>query len=302
MTQTSISIVIAVWRKTDALEACLRALAPQLDDAVEVLIVSSASLDGILDAYPHFRHLTAPKNRLVPQLWGMAMAAARNELVAITTAQFIPASDWIQQIRQGFSAPDIQGIGGTIEPPVGRPLVDWAIYFQRYSTYLGWNAPRTSPDLPGDNAAYRRSALQQHPQFFDIGFWEPEFHRLVMADGGILSWWPQMRVRQQGGFGLGRFMRQRFSHAVRFGRSRAAGRGAAYRLAAAVLSPLVPIIFGTKITRRVLRHKQHVAMFLASAPLLACFLMVWAMGEMLGYLSTAPKSQPSLFSRNGVSA
>jgi hypothetical protein len=301
MTPPTLSIVVAVWRRTDAVEECLRALDAQREQGVEVLIVSCAPADPLAAGYPQFRWLRAPRSWLVPQLWGMGMATARCEAVAITTAQFVPSSDWARQIRHAFAHSDASGIGGAIEPPRGHSLVDWAIYFQRYSTYLAWDAPRPTTDLPGDNAAYRRSALLRHPEFFDDGFWEPEFHRLVFADGGTLAWRPEIRVRQGGGFGFWRFVRQRFCHAMRFGRSRAAGRGLLFRLAGAGLSPLIPLIYGGKIVARVHRAGRDVGRFWAASPLLACFLLTWALGEAFGYLWPPPRAEPSLFEGKGLS-
>jgi hypothetical protein len=302
MMPPTLSIVVAVWWRPDSLEECLRALSPQIKAGVEVLVVTSAVTEFLEKQYSQFRWLRAPKSWLVPQLWGMGMAAARCDTVAITTAQFIPSPDWVHQIREAFAQSDATGIGGPIDPPRGQSLVDWAIYFQRYSTYLGWETPRASSDLPGDNAAYRRSALLRHPEFFDEGFWEPEFHRLVFADGGTLTWHPAMRVRQGGGFGFWRFIRQRFCHAMRFGRSRAVGRGLLYRLAGAGLSPLIPLIFGGKIVKRVLRARRDVGRFWAASPLLVCFLLTWAVGEALGYLWPPSKAEQSLFEGKGLSA
>ncbi len=307
MSDPTLSIVVAVWRRADALEACLRTLAEQVHQAgagVEVLIVSTLGANGLGAGDPRFRWLTAPPGWLVPRLWGMGMAAARHEIVAITTAQFVPEPDWVARIRRNFAQSPAIGIGGPIEPPRGRGwrgIVDWAIYFQRYSTYLGWDQPRATTDLPGDNAAYRRSALLRHPQFFDEGFWEPEFHRRILDEGGALAWRPDVRVRQGGGFGMWRFMRQRFCHAMRFGRSRAAGRGLGFRLAAAGLSPLIPLIFGGKIVARVFRARKDIGPFVIASPLLALFLIVWALGEACGYLRPAPRREPSLFERKGVS-
>ena len=116
--------------------------------------------------------------------------------VAITTSHFIADPTWLKVIGERLSQlPDASGIGGRIDPPTSSNLVDWATYFQRYSAYLHLGKEQQVQDLAGDNAAYRHCDLVRYPQFFDAGFWEPDFHKLVLAEGKKLIFVPDMAMR-----------------------------------------------------------------------------------------------------------
>jgi GT2 family glycosyltransferase len=285
---STISIVVAAWRDTAGLAECLESLAAQRADSTEVLVICSAPpgepVQALQRRHAWARWFPAPAHGLIPHLWAIGMRAAANDVVAITTAHFRPAADWVEQIRQAFARHSAAGVGGRIDPPRGGRLVDWATYFQRYNAYLHLDREQPVGDIAGDNAAYRRAELLRHPQCFTEGFWEPDFHRLLLNEGKTLLFIPSMRITQTTSFGFRRFLRQRFVHAIQFGQARMRGRGWGYRLAGLLASPLIPLLFGAKIARRVLASGRDIGAFMLSLPILGCFLMAWGAGEACGYL------------------
>ena len=235
--------------------------------------------------YPWMRWVEASGAELLtPHLWGIGMREARGDVVAITTSHFVPASTWLAVIKDRFSRLEAAGIGGRIDPPSSSNLVDWATYFQRYSAYLEMSGEQEVRDIAGDNAAYRRSDLLRHPQFFQEGFWEPDFHKLVLKEGKRLVFVPEMVVRMQNSFGFWPFIGQRFHHAIQFGQARMRGKGLGVRLLGVCALPLIPPLFMTKILMRVWRGRRYRGAFFASLPVLGCFLTAWALGEVLGYV------------------
>jgi hypothetical protein len=290
---------------------CLEALRPQRDAAAEYHVVATLPAPADLSArFPWVIWNRAAPDCLIPHLWGLGMARSRGSIIAITTAHFAPAADWIQRIRSAHARRPSWAIGGRIDPPHGGGAVSWAIYFLRYSTYLRYQQEQMVPDVAGDNASYKRVALATFPALRE-GFWEQELHRRLWAEGKGPFFDPAVRVTQRQAFGFWAFLRQRYRHGKQFGRARAQGWSAVHRLAAGIASPLIPVLFMGKIVFRVFRSGQFLVPFVAALPALLCFLLAWSAGEGCGYLFTArpgsaqprqPGSDPFSTSQSPASA
>lgn len=282
-----LSIVVAVWKDRAGLERCVAAFLAQLDDACELIVAAGVELPAaILD--PRVRWLRLPEALLIPELWSRGMELAKGRHVAITTAHFEPAPDWVCAVRAAHARLDAAGIGGPIDAPRGGSAKDWATYFLRYSNTFHLIGERTVRDIPGDNASYDTAALRRYWGAIRHGFWEPDFHRLVLAEGRTLAWVPAMRVAQRASYPFGAFCRQRLLHGREFGSSRVRGKGAGERLVRLFLSPLIPLVFLTKIAGCVAKSRRDLGAFVYSLPLLVAFVVVWALGEAWGYLAPIP--------------
>lgn len=290
MSSPSVSVVVAAWRDSAGLEACLQALAGQRDQTLEVLVPGNGEApEEILVRFPWARWLAAPAGDLTPRLWARGIAAARGDLVALTTAHFVAAPDWIERLRAACVAhPEAAGVGGRIEPPRGGSLVDWATYFQRYGGYLALDAPGPVPDIAADNACYDGRALAAHAAELPDGFWEPEFHRLVLAEGRSLRFEPRARVTMARSFGLSRFCGQRLHHGHRYGADRMAAASLSRRLLGLLSAPLIPAVLLVRLVRRSLAAGRHRGAFAACLPVLVLFILCWSLGEAWGYLTPRP--------------
>ena len=253
--ESSLSVVIAAWPDTRGLYQCLSALEPQVDGKIEVLVVSSAPKpQGFSPPPPWLRWQEAPPGLLIPHLWSLGMKAARGDVIAITTTCFTPANDWLQQIREAHTCSESAGVGGPIDPPTNWSTVDWATYFLRYSNYFHYDHEHSVADIAGDNASYKRDSLDTHWESVRDGFWEPDFHRLLLAEGKTLTFNPQMRVRQRHSLGFFCFLHQRLRHGRQFGQARMRGRGLARRALGVASAPLIPAVFLAKITAKFYLH------------------------------------------------
>lgn len=293
MPRPDLSVVVAAWPDDRGLADCLAALAPQLGDGTEVLVVAAGDpAERPAGWPPQARRLAG--NGLIPDLWAAGIGEARGGVVAITTAHFRPAPDWVGAVRAAHARLESPAIGGAIDPPRGGSLVDWATYFLRYSAYLGYGREQDVPDVAGDNASYKRGALEAHPDLVRNGFWELDLHRRLRAEGRRVTFDPAVRVTQRHSFGFRRFMAQRFEHGRQFGGNRFPGRPLPVRLAAAAAAPLIPAVFLAKIVRRVVRGRRYYGPFLAALPVMLCFLLAWSLGEAVGYLRPRrPAAEPS---------
>ena len=285
MAEPSLSVVVAAWEDDAGLVECLESLAAQHEDGTEVIVVSSAPCAAALkDRFAGVAWVEAARDLSVPALWRLGMERAGKDVVALTTAHFTPAADWVPVIRRSHSRLESPAIGGPIEPPEDGGVVAWATYFLRYSAYVPGAREESRQDLAGDNASYKRAAVLSAPDLLRDGFWEQEFHRRLLRAGATLTFVPQMRVRQSGSFGFRPFLLQRFQHGRRFGLTRLRDRGPWTRALYVAASPLVPAIVLAKVTARVVGNGKHLGRFVAALPVLACFVVAWAAGEAAGYL------------------
>jgi hypothetical protein len=280
-------VVIAAWPDLKGLANCLDSLGVQGDTATEILVVSGAPLPTEMRVrFPWMRWLQSSPSMLVPNLWSIGMDSSRGRIVAITTARFVPARDWLKNICESHRRLASAGIGGTIDPPCGHSAKDWAIYFLRYSAYLNYTREQIVPEIAGDNASYKRDSLVAHRDTIAEGFWEPDFHRLLRAEGKTLSFVPTIRVRQGASSGIGCFCIQRFQHGRHFGHMRLRGSSAPMRIVRVVTSPLIPAVLLTRIFARVVASRRYFDRLLFSFPLLFVFVVAWTLGEVFGYCTS----------------
>lgn len=292
MPEPTLSVVIASWPNARGLDKCLESLRPQRETADEVFVVGSeAPARELVERFPWVCWLIADPNQLVPHLWAQGIGRARGDVIAITTGQFIPAADWLRVIRESHTRLASPAIGGGIDPARGGSAVAWAGYFIRYSAYAGLDREEALTDLAGDNASYKRRALEAHPECVNDGFWEQTFHRVLLREGATLSFVPQMRVALNWPFGFRDFLRQRFRHGRQFGADRVRERGGGYRFLAIAGSPLVPLILLSKLVGRIVRSRRDLVPLAMALPCLACFSVAWAFGEGLGYLAPSSASE-----------
>lgn len=276
----SLSVVIGARSEDDPTE-CLDALAGQIDDSVEVILVSDTPRDSV--RRPWVQEVVRPGG-LVPQLWASGIERTSGRLIGLLAATSVPESDWVALIRTVHAAGDAAIVGGAIEPGPDFTPVDWAVYFCRYSPYMRPLSATGSLEVPGDNASYEGELLRGYGDTFRDGFWEPFVHAALRADGHTQSFCPQRGVRVTSGASARGFRRQRFAHGQSHGRSRADGVPR-WRTALGVAStPLVPLVMTARAARTVAAKGRRLGRFIAVLPLVVWFYGWWAAGEMIGRL------------------
>jgi hypothetical protein len=284
MREPDLSIIVAAWPDLAGLEESLAALAPQRDSASEILVASPAAPDPELETrFPWVQWVETDADCLIPHLWARGMARAHGAILAITTSHFTAAPDWIPALREAHGRLEAPAIGGPMEPPRAGRAVDWATYFLRYSSFLAYTREQAVADIAGDNASYKRAALEAHADALRDGFWELDLHRHLRAEGKSIVFVPEIRLTQRRSFGFLCFLGQRFHHGQQFGRTRLQGRSLLARALAMAASPLIPLVFLGKIIGRVARSGRDWGPFLWALPVLISFLLAWSLGEAWGY-------------------
>ncbi len=282
-----LSIVIASHNACSSVGQCLAILESQRNGREVEIIVVDNSTDGteeiVTERFPRVKLIRSPESNFIPVLWEIGINQSSGEIIAITTAHFIPQKDWTDEILKAHDSKFV-GIGGAIENDEEAGLVEWAIYFCRYSAYMLPFSEAPVKDLAGDNASYKRWALDYCKDVRLNGFWEPFVHAELLKNGLELRLTPTIVVHHKKSFSLLGFMKQRFWHGRQFGSARASSLSGIWRIVYIVLSPLIPFVFLSRITRRVLTKRRRIGKLLLSLPILMLFLLSWSAGELTGYL------------------
>jgi hypothetical protein len=278
--EPTVSVVIGS-NAPQALEACLAALEPQRDGAEILVYEGEAAPRELQDRFPWARFVER-RDALVPELWRDGINASTGEIVALTIAQMIPAENWLDSIRSGQAAFDV--IGGAIEPGSDLRLVDWGEYFCRYGRDMLPFPGRDTIDLPGDNAAYKRTLLDQTSDLFREGFWEPVVHRRLKDEGIVLWQDPKILVRQGRSAGWRAFAAQRLRHGRAYGHQRSVEFTTGRTLLGIAASPLIPFVMTARVLQQVFRKRRHRLRAVGALPVILSFNAAWAVAEARGYV------------------
>lgn len=289
-TQPSLSVVIASQNARASVRECLNSLEKQRGRREFEIILVDNSTDGTAEIigsqFPHLKLIKSPDAALIPELWETGIRNSDGAIIATTTTHFIPREDWVEQILRAHDSSDV-GIGGAIENDSAAGLTDWAVYFCRYSPFMLPFSAGTVGDMAADNASYKREALELVQHAWRHGFWEAMIHAEFRRAGLRLLLDPAIVVCHKKSFTLSGFVVQRYRHGKQFGGARAAKMTFPRRLVYVVLSPLIPLLFLTRIARRVATKRRHIGNFLLSLPILMLFILSWSLGELSGYLLPA---------------
>jgi hypothetical protein len=273
-------VVIGSHAGEGALASCLSALEPQRDGA-EVIVCEAAPASQALRERFSWAAFVAAPGSLVPELWGEGIRRSRGAIVALTNSTMVPAGDWLETLHEEHALHDV--VAGAIEPDERLRVRDWGEYLCRYAQDMLPFEARETPDLPGDNASYKRELLERTSDLYEDGFWEPVVHRRLAAEGASLWHSPRLVVRQARSAGARAFAIQRLRHGRAHGRQRGAHFGFGRNLAGVLGAPLVVPLLSLRILRRAAAHGR-LRPALQALPLVVLYNAAWAAGEARGHL------------------
>jgi hypothetical protein len=238
--------------------------------------------------YPEAQVIRCAARTSLPELRALAFDRARGNYLVLTEDHCVPTEDWLASILEAFRvAPELTvAVGGTVENGICDTALDWATFLCEYSTFVGPIRSGPARSLPGMNVAYLRSAITEIDRTVLLqGFWETTVHPILGQKGLILYLSNSVLILHKKRFSFALFAHQRFLYSryyagVRFTRNQAAARWAMCALTLA-LPPL--LLF--RIVRSLAMKKRLLPQFIRAFPYLAVFLLIWAWGEMVGYVS-----------------
>ena len=285
----ALSIVVASVDSARSIDECIRRLRASLDGINAELIVVDASRDGTAEMVVQLGGYDAlirlPAGTLTPELWAAGIARSRGRVVALTTGHCHVPREWARALVERVDTRVI-GAAGALELADGTTMVDWAVYYLRYSEFIPY-VNRTDDQvraIPADNAAYDGDAIRTYTAATTAGFWEVDFHRSALGAGKSLAFVAAATARLGRSFPLMTIAAHRFAHGRHSGSWRVwTGTSSAVR--SVLAAPLVPLVLAVRIARRVLRVRGHRLRFIASMPVFLLLAVCWAMGEAWGALA-----------------
>ena len=287
----ALTVVVACIDARRTVAACLRSIASACNGLDAEVVVVDASTDGtaevVRQAGVPVRLMGKQSGTLTPALWAAGLAVARGQVVAFTIGQCRVGAGWAGALLAGLES-GATGAGGAITLADEAGPVDWALFYLRYSAFLGAGerGVEQAVEIPGDNAAYRRDALQRHESSFADGFWEVDFHRRLRSEGARLVFVPGAEAHFGPAAALLSLARQRFLHGRHSGSWRVT-TGVRSSWQAVAAAPLVPFLLAFRIARRVLPRRADRMRFLSSLPALFLLASAWAAGEAWGAVAAA---------------
>ena len=274
-----LTIVVGSRAVDGPVAPCLDALARQKGPGIRIVLAQDAPGGG----HPAADEVVVREHALVPELWAAGLEAAEGPVVALTASTVVPDDGWMDAVLSRHHD-GVGCVGGPIEPGAFRRSTDWAVYFCRYAAFMLPIREGFVAEVAGDNAAYKRRAIDACRDAWQEGFWEPAVHLALRRAGERLWLAPDAVVSHRRSFGFGRFVQQRFLHGMRYGGDRCRVLTPARRWLRLAAGPLIPAIFLVRIVRNVTRKRRHMAKLVLSVPLLLPFLLAWSAGEMAGYV------------------
>lgn len=169
MTYLNVSIIVPAYNCAHTIGPCIESLLCQdyPDNRREIIVVDNNSSDETADIIKRYPVQLAYETNL--QSPGAArnrgIDLAKHEILAFIDADCVAEPNWLSNLVQPFSQPDVGIVGGQIasqEP--GPSLVEKFLFKVKSSSASRFNTSEPK-GFPTGNVAYRRDALQQAGPF-----------------------------------------------------------------------------------------------------------------------------------------
>jgi glycosyl transferase family 2 len=274
-------------RIIDSLKALRR---QQGDFSYEVIVADRQNDDvsrTIQQMFPEVKLLPYSADTTLPALRAYAARRATGEILVVTEDHCIPSDNWLAEIAEAFeqAPPATVAIGGSIANGLPLSNLDWATFLCEYSYFISPVPTGITRVLPGMNIAYKSTVFDNIDEKLLIsGFWETLLHPVLLEHGHTFFSRDAIVVYHSKHFSLRLFCSQRFSYSRHYAGSRFRRNQVAFRLLAACLSPLLPILVLYRIFRNIRAKRRFFREFTLALPYLMLFAVVWALGEFWGYL------------------
>ena len=290
---SKISIVIACVNGLPSIDECLSALDNQQGNVnAEVIVVNCCkdeTSEHIRKKFPHVKLLEFSERLGIPELRAIGTSHATGDIIAIIEDHCIVQEDWLKEILKAHES-RYMVIGGAIENGSVHRIVDWAVFLCEYSKVMPPIPYGETNCIAGNNASYKREALDKVDESIKRNYWEFFLHEELKKLGIKFLSVPAIKVNHKKEFGFLYFLGQRFHYSRSFAGMRRRRVSILKRIYYLLSSPLLPFLMIWRIAKQVLQKKRHRKEFLLSLPILALSLVSYAFGEFVGFLFGPGKS------------
>ena len=288
MTEPALTVVVPSVNGLSDLQDCLSALSKQRNDLdLEVLVADRCGeslRSEVRRQFPWVQILEAPAGTTIPDLRALAFARARGRSVAVIEDHVIVPQGWAKALLDAQGGSDVV-VGGSIENAAVDRLVDWAAFLCEYSHCITPLPEGPTDWLTGNNVVYPRALLGRYQSVLGQGQWENRLHDAMRRDGVPLVCRPQISVGHKKHYTVGEYLSQRYLYARSYAGARVAGATLPKRLGYGAAALALPPLLMFRTVSRVVSKGRHRSELVRSLPLLAVFVVSWALGEMVGYVA-----------------
>lgn len=293
MTTRRLSIVVVAIDAGASLSRVLRALAPQLDANMDLLVVVPEQAAGRAEAAIAAAPAGAARAALVtgrtgatrPELRTLGLRRATGQLIALLADTYVPGPSWAHDLRLAHDRhPDAGVIVGAIEPEAGATLVAWSRHVAEYGPFMNPVGPVRGP-LPAANAAFRADVARLVTERFPQGAWETAWNRLLSEHGIPVVLDGSIAVRHVADGSPWEYLAERYDYSRSITAERLAGAGAWRRAIHACASPLLPFVLVARMWRGAGHRREHRWRFLRAVPWLIVYSSCGAAGECVAALT-----------------
>ncbi|HEX9106976.1 MAG TPA: glycosyltransferase [Longimicrobiales bacterium] len=283
-----LSIVVVVLAGRDYLVRCLEALEKQQGiEPPEIIVPHDATLLGIPALQSRFRNVRFighEGRKTFAELRAAGVGAAGGDVVAVTEDHCSAEPTWAQSILELHRGP-WAAVGGPVDKSGRDSMLNWAIYLSDFGRYMNPVAEGPVGYLTDVNVTYKRASLEATSQLWQNEFHETTVNWALQDQGKQLLLSRRVAVRQQRSLELGYALGERYRFGRLFASTRVAGAGLGKRLFYSAASAVLPAILLARVYRNVFSKRRFDTPFLRIVPVLVLLNLVWAWGEVMGYLT-----------------
>ncbi len=280
-----LSVVIAAFNSGESVRACLTSLMPQLTPDDEAIVSTNLPPEEIAPLellFPDVSWLRLDSSTNVPSLRARGAAVARGGIIGFTEDHFVFGPAWARAIAESFEKGS-RAVCGAIEILEPAAALDRAMYFFDYGRYMRPLGAGGIESFSGANAAFHRELLTS--DLLDEGLYEVVIGGHLRARGVMLEPSSDAVVFHAGKFGMARARFVMRNAGRNYAALRLAGRNVVTRLAYALSTPLLMIIFPVRTSLLIWRKGRHRAEWLACLPHFLLISASWTSGELLGAIA-----------------
>lgn len=295
----SLSVVVVILAGPKYLVRCLEALEKQQGtDAFEIVVPHDDSLEAVPaleHRFPNVRFVRQEGSRTLAELRAAGFQAARGDVVALTEDHCSPDKRWCATVLELHQGP-WAAVGGSVDKRGPDTTLNWAVYLADFGRYMNPVAEGPSPYLSDHNITYKRAALDATAELWRREFHDTTVNWALQEKGEPLVLSRRLIVRQQRKLAWGDALAERYRCGRLFAGTRVVGAGLGKRAVWATSSVALPAVLVLRMLRNVASKRRWDVPFLRALPALAVLDVVWAWGEVVGYVTgrAAPAPPPAV--------
>ena len=285
-----ISVVIASVNGTPYIVECLEHLTSQQGDIpYEVLVMDCCDEEtraAIRERFPQPEVVLVEIDGRpsIPKLRAIGMDRAKGRMVAILEDHCNVPPDWFTAIKRAHEEGH-QAIGGAVENGATDRLIDWAVFFTEYASFMRPVQTGTVAYIAGSSAIYDKQAIDRvEPEHYEE-CWEYWMHQRMKEQGVEFHCADDLWVSHKKNFGFWYFMSQRYHYSRSFAGARMQKESFFKRFAyAGAAIVLLPPLLMWRILRTVWAKGNRRGTFIKASPIIGTFMISYAWGEAMGAL------------------